>query len=224
MFVPMFGGLAPVTIRPRQRHRPDGRWDLPERACRAVAPGPNNCAGSQGAKPSKCSAERSTAPPISRQCSIASAAVSPDAAPKAARRHPLQHAVDGRAHGVVINGCGHQRGHGEQAPNKHRDEHHVGLAEVATIHSTVYSPRVPVGDGLRSRDRLEKAGPLAPQRLASNLLPNSGAVCAALRCELWQPIEGNLLRTLDIRRPRSWHTPSLRGSATGLCVTEADRA
>ena len=25
------------------------------------------------------------------------------------RRHPAQHAVDGRAHGVVINGCGHQR-------------------------------------------------------------------------------------------------------------------
>ena len=27
-----------------------------------------------------------------------------------------------------------------------------GLAEVATIHSTVYSPRVPIGDGLRSID------------------------------------------------------------------------
>ena len=26
------------------------------------------------------------------------------------------------------------------------------LAELATIHSTVYSPRVPVGDGLRSID------------------------------------------------------------------------
>ena len=43
------------------------------------------------------------------------------------RRHPAKHAVDGRAHGVVINGCGHQRGHGEQAPNKHRDEHHAGF-------------------------------------------------------------------------------------------------
>ena len=37
------------------------------------------------------------------------------------RRHPAQHAVDGRAHGVVINGCGHQRvwpskGQGEQVP------------------------------------------------------------------------------------------------------------
>ena len=57
---------------------------------------------------------------------------------------------------------------------------------------------------LRSRDRLDKKGPLAPLRLASNLLPNSGAVCAALRSELWQPIEGNLLRTLDIRPTRSW--------------------
>ena len=26
------------------------------------------------------------------------------------------------------------------------------LAELATIHSTVYSPRVPIGDGLRSID------------------------------------------------------------------------
>ena len=89
------------------------------------------------------------------------------------------------------------------------------------IHRTaVYGPVRPVvwegrsreappypGQRLRSLDRLENKGPLGPLRLASNLLPNSGAVSAALRSELWQPIECNLLRTLGTRRTRSSHTP-----------------